>query len=290
LHRLICFPAHNLSGVIHSNQKPGFPQFFLRVNIEARIKNFYMHAASHASPILPVPLMTASFIYLVPHLFQASICQIKSTAMKLSATIKTFMQTNQDVYPYSDVPCTRSGYYPKWLLVSSRYKQGQIWRQDGYHVIKSSCLSHANVQNLIMSGDALPLPAVFGEVVDALETWGAKHWTWWLQKSLKLFHEHLKEDNVCGGVAPCKMRVFHDCIFLCVEREARSCFMTNTANYNLVLRNWNTCFWVKCWEEPFFWETTCSSMRHVEGVIESIQRATTVVTVVTPHVANINTT
>jgi len=184
--------------------------------------------------------------------------------MKAStAAIKTFMQTNQDVYPYSDVPCTRSGYYPKWLLASSRYKQGQIWRQDGYYVIKSSCLSHENAQNLIMSGDALPLPAVFGEVVDSLETWGGQCWTCWLQKSLKLMHEYLKEDNMHGGVAPCKMRVFHDCILLCVEREAGSYFMRNTANYNLILSTWNTYYWVKCWEEPFFWELAYSSMHFV---------------------------
>jgi len=164
------------------------------------------------------------------------------------------MQTNHDVYPYSDVPCTRSGYCHKWLLASSRYKQGQMWRQDGYCVIKSSCLSHENAQNLIMAGDALPLPAVFGEVVGSLETWGANHWTCWLQKSLKLMHEHLKEDNMCGGVAPCKMRVFHDCIILCVERKAEQNFSRNSANCNLVLSTWNTCYWVCCWEVSTFWE------------------------------------
>jgi len=205
--------------------------------------------------------------------------------MKLS--IKTFMQTNQDVYPYSDVPCTRSGYYPKWLLASSRYKQGQIWRQDGYCVIKSSCLSHDNVQNLIMAGDTLPLPAVFSEVVDSLETWGANYWTCWLQKSLKMMHEYLKEDNMYGGVAPCKMRVFHDCIFLCVERKAECDFVRNSANYNLVLRNWNTCYWVRCWEVSAFWELAYDSMRFVANQVEAIDRdaaAATTPAFVTAHV------
>jgi len=205
--------------------------------------------------------------------------------MKLS--IKTFMQTNQDVYPYSDVPCTRSGYYPKWLLASSRYKQGQIWRQDGYYVIKSSCLSHDNVQNLIMAGDTLPLPAVFSEVVDSLETWGANYWTCWLQKSLKMMHEYLKEDNMYGGVAPCKMRVFHDCIFLCVERKAECDFVRNSANYNLVLRNWNTYYWVRCWEVSAFWELAYDSMRFVANQVEAIDRdaaAATTPAFVTAHV------
>jgi len=199
--------------------------------------------------------------------------------------VKTFMQTNQDVCPCSDIPCTRSGCCAKWPLAASRCRSGQIWREDGCHVIKSSCLTHENVQNLIISGDTLPLPAVFGEVVDGLETWGARHWTCWLQKCLKLFHECLKKDNMHGGVAPCKMRVFHDCIFLCVEREAKGCFMTNTANCNLVLTNWNTCFWAKCWEQPFFWETACHSLRHVENLIESVQRTVPAATaIVSPNV------
>ena len=193
--------------------------------------------------------------------------------MKLSTSdIATFMESKTDVYPCSDVPCTRSGYCPKWLLAASRCRSDQIWREDGYYVIKSSCLTHENLQSLIMSADALPLPAVFGEAVDALETWGGRHWTCWLQKSLKLFHEHLKEDNMCGGVAPCKMRVFHDCIFLCVEREARSCFMRNTANCNHLLTSWNTYHWVKCWEQPFFWELAYSSMQFVQDQCDSMVR------------------
>lgn len=204
-------------------------------------------------------------------------------AMKLAAAI--FMDSNKDVYPYSDIPCTRTGYYPKWLLASSKNRQGQIWRECGYYVIKSSCLSHDNVQNLIMSGDVLPLPAIFGEVVDSLETWGATHWSCWLQKSLKLFHEYLKEDNMCGGVAPCKMRVFHDCILLCVENVANCHFNANSANYNLVLTSWNTYYWVKCWEVPLFWELAYHSMMFVENQIECIHRANTPALVVaTAHV------
>jgi len=193
--------------------------------------------------------------------------------MKMStAVIKTFMQTNQDVYPYSDVPCTRSGYCPKWLLASSSYKQGKVWRQDGYYVIKSSCLTHENVQTVIMSGDVFPLPAVFGEVVDSLETWGATHWSCWLQKSLRLMHEHLREDNMYGGVAPCKMRVYHDCIILCVEWKAEHNFIRNSANYNLVLSTWNTYYWVCCWEVSTFWELAYDSMRFVANQIEAIDR------------------
>jgi len=192
----------------------------------------------------------------------------------MKPSVKTFMQTNQDVCPCSDVPYARSGCCPKWLLASSRCKQGQMWRQDGHCVIKSSCLSHENAQNLIMAGDALPLPAAFGEVVDSLETWGATHWSCWLQKSLRLMHEHLKEDNMHGGVAPCKMRVFHDCIVLCAERKAEHNFIRNSANCDLVLSTWNTYFWVTCWEASTFFDLAHDSMKFVANQVESIQTPT----------------
>jgi len=93
--------------------------------------------------------------------------------MKLSTTtIKAFMEQHNSSYPYSDIPCTRQGYHSKWLLVTSKSKQGICLRKEGYYVIKSSCLSHDNVQNIIIAGDGIPLPAEFAEVVDGLETWG----------------------------------------------------------------------------------------------------------------------
>ena len=192
--------------------------------------------------------------------------------MKSSAAIKNFVQTDQDVCPCSDAPCARSGHCPKWLLASGSCKQGQVWRQGGCHVVKSGCLTHENLQNPTMSGDALPLPAVFGEVVDSLETWGATRWSCWLQKSLRLMHEHLREDNMHGGVAPCKMRVHHDCIVLCAEWKAEHNFIGNSANCNLVLSTWNACHWVRCWEVSTFWELACDSMRFAANQMEAIDR------------------
>jgi len=188
------------------------------------------------------------------------------------AAVAMFMDSNEHVYPYSDIPATRSGYYPKWLVASSRNRQGQVWREDGYYAIKASCLSHDNVQALIVAGDALPLPAVFGEVVDVLETWGGSHWSCWLQKSLKLMHEYLREDNMYGGVAPCKMRVFHDCILLCVQWKTEGHFVRNSANYNLVLRNWNTYYWVRCWEVSTFWNLAYDSMKCALNMALSVER------------------
>jgi len=157
--------------------------------------------------------MTASFVCTSHSVRIKSTAATTATTMKLSTTaIKTFMEEHKDIYPYNDIPATRQGYHPKWLLSMSRNKEGQVWRQLGHYVIRASCLNHDNLQNLIMDGDGVPLPADFAEVVDSLETWGVTKHSCWLQKSLLVMHKYLKEDNMCGGAAPKKMRLFHDCI------------------------------------------------------------------------------
>ena len=189
------------------------------------------------------------------------------------AAIKWFMEENQDVYPYNDVPKTRQGYHPKWLLTMSKNKDGQVWRQMGYYVIRSSCLNKENLQNLIMDGDGIPLPADFAEVVDSLETWGVSKQSCWLCKALRVMHEYLKEDNMYGGVAPTKMRLFHDCILIAVQRKAQINFGSNSANYNRVLENWNTYFWVRCREEHSFFYLAYDSLHCADEMIDSIQES-----------------
>jgi len=183
------------------------------------------------------------------------------------------MEDHKHSYPYSTIPCTRQGYYPKWLLVAtSKNKQGLVLRKTGYYVIKSSCLSHDNLQNIIISGDGIPLPVEFAEVVDGLETWGGIHWTCWLEKSLQLMYEYMREDNMYGGIGPTKMRLFHDCILLAVQWKAGYKFYTNSPEYNLVLSNWNTYFWVRCLETYSFHDLACDSMNCVREMVASIDR------------------
>jgi len=192
--------------------------------------------------------------------------------MKLSISIKSFMDEDKHSYPYSAIPCTRQGYCPKWLLATSKNKKGLVLRKTGYHVIKTSCLSHDNVQSVIVTGDGIPLPVEFAEVVDGLETWGGIHWTCWLEKSLQLMCEHMREDNMHGGVGPTKMRLFHDCVLLAVQWKAGYRFYTNSPEHNLVLSNWNTYFWVRCRETHSFHELACNSMNCVAEMIQSIDR------------------
>jgi len=169
-------------------------------------------------------------------------------------------------------PLHPSRLYPKWLLATSKNKQGLLLRKEGYHVIKSSCLSHDNLQNLIISGDGIPLPVEFAEVVDVLETWGGIHWTCWLQKSLSLMYEYMREVNMHGGVGPTKMRLFHDCILLAVQWKAGYKFCTNIPECNLVLSNWNTYFWVRCRKTCDFHDLAYDSINCVSEMIQSIDR------------------
>jgi len=220
--------------------------------------------------------MTDSFVYPVPHLFQASIFQIKSAAASAAAvamklSIKSFMEEHKDSYPCSTVPCTRQGHCPKWLPAASKNKKGLVLRKTGYCVIKTSCLSHDDV-HIVISGDGIPLPVEFGEVVDGLETWGGIHWTCWLEKSLQLMHEHMREDNMHGGIGPTKMRLFHDCILLAIQWKAGCRFCTNSPECNLVLSNWNTHHWVRCRETCSFHQLARDSMDCVAEMIQSVDR------------------
>ena len=175
-------------------------------------------------------------------------------------------------YPYSAIPCTRQGYYAKWLLAVSRNVQGAVLKEGDYHAIKCSCLSHDNLQNMIITGDAIPLPADFAEAVDGPRKWGGICWVCWLEKSLKLMYEYLREGNMHGGVGPTKMRLFHDCILLCVEWRAGLHYETNSPDYNLVLSNWNTYFWIRCCETYCFHQLASDSMFCVGSMIQSIER------------------
>ena len=77
---------------------------------------------------------------------------------------------------------------------------------------------------------------------------------------------------MCGGVGPAKMRLFHDCVLLAVQWKAGCRFCTNSPEHNLVLSNWNTCFWVRCRETHSFHELACDSMNCVAEMIRSIDR------------------
>jgi len=190
--------------------------------------------------------------------------------MNFKDTIKWFMDEHKEIYPYNDVPQTRSGYYPKWLLVMSRNTDGVVWRKLGHYAIKASCFNRENLQNMTMDGDATPLPAEFCEVVDSLDTWGGGQWTGWLHKTLHLFHGYLSEDSMYDGVAPDKIKMFHDCILLHVQRETMFSFFIHSANYNRVLETWNTCHWVRCRETYLFHELAFDSIHFVHDMIRSI--------------------
>jgi len=174
--------------------------------------------------------------------------------------------------PCSVTLCTRQGCHSEWLLATSENKQGALLRKEGHCVVESSCLSHENVQNLIIAGDGTPLPAEFVEVADALETWGGTHWTCWPQKSLKLMHAHMGEDNMCGGVGPAKMRLFHDCILSAAQWKAGHRFCTNSPEHNLVPSSWNTHFWVGCRETHEFHDLAHDSMNCVSEMSQSLDR------------------
>jgi len=190
--------------------------------------------------------------------------------MTYANAVKAFVEEKMETFPYSEVPHTRRGFYPKWLLAMTGSTRGIFGRKHGYYVIKSSCLNHDNLQMLIMDGDGVPLPPDFCEVVDTLETWGATRYSLWLQKALFVMHGHVAEDNMYGNIAPNKLKLFYDCILPMVGYRAGQHFGRNGTRYNRVLTSWITYFWVRCRETCAFRDLATNSWWFVDGLVETI--------------------
>jgi len=77
---------------------------------------------------------------------------------------------------------------------------------------------------------------------------------------------------MCGGVGPTKMTPFHDCTLLAVQWKAGYRFYTNSPEHNLMLSDWDTNFWVRCWETYSFHELAHYNMNCVGDMVESIHR------------------
>jgi len=190
--------------------------------------------------------------------------------MTFKAAVDSFIICNLDVYPYSAVPHTRSGYHPKWLLAMSGNTDGIFTRNMGYYVIKASCLNRSNLMTLIMDGDAMPLPPDFADVVDTLETWGAGKYPRWLQQSLFFMHGFIE-----AGVAPNKMKLFHDSILPMVGWRAAQQFGRHSASFTRVLTLFETYFWVRCLECHTFRVLAINSWWFVDSIIDTITREST---------------
>ena len=91
----------------------------------------------------------------VTHYHRSSLTMVKNEILA------AFMAKKSKEHPYCAVLQTRSGYHCKWLLLKASSTRGIIRRKKGFFVLPTSSLTHRSLQELIVSGDALPLSPVY---------------------------------------------------------------------------------------------------------------------------------
>ena len=76
-----------------------------------------------------------------------------------SKDIAAFVQENGTRYPYNDVFMTRRSFRVKWLLLESQKKQVDRFNKRQWEAIPSSAFDNDTVMHLVVSKQALPVPA-----------------------------------------------------------------------------------------------------------------------------------
>jgi len=87
--------------------------------------------------------------------------------------IKQFVAKNANVYPYSEIKCTRKGYYCKWVILKSRGRNVRL------HAVPSACVDGDTLQVLLCSEAAVPLTSEQSDIEDCMSVWGrdiSEHW------------------------------------------------------------------------------------------------------------------
>ena len=111
------------------------------------------------------------------------------------AVFSAFLEANRSVFPYKDIRCTRTAYHPKWILFLSPCFTGSLNRPRNYFLLHVSCVSKSEVQQLIVSKAAYPLPSDYDEVIDVIDWWGRSLSGRWQQEVLTLVHRSLSTNK-----------------------------------------------------------------------------------------------
>ena len=94
-------------------------------------------------------------------------------------------------FPYNDVRVTRRCFHVKWLLMTCKTDPGiQFYHGHLFPLLCSTV--HANVvQELIITGQGLPLPQDFSLLLDSMFYWGRAINVAWYEKTLELINFYL---------------------------------------------------------------------------------------------------
>jgi hypothetical protein len=155
------------------------------------------------------------------------------------AIFDTFVKDNGDAFPYSDAKRTRSSFLTKWLLLKSKCASNVLFRPSNVYVMRSSCFTNRHLQDTIVSGNGIPLPPDFCDVIDCMEYWGRMICPRWEQDVLSLMWDVLRPRGLVG-VEIKRSDLFYDCIMLLLERKLGAYPFINKV---AVLQEWQNFFY-----------------------------------------------
>lgn len=125
-------------------------------------------------------------------------------------------------YPCNEIRRTRGGLCPRWLSLEAS-NDVSLFRPRGYFLVRTSCISNALMQEIIVKKEGLPLPHDHNEVADVMEHWGHGVSGRWLMEVLCMMHESLRNGDYIDR------REFCCCsIVIIVEWQVRQAFNDNS--------------------------------------------------------------
>ena len=107
------------------------------------------------------------------------------------AAFSRFIDVNGGVFPYDSVLHTRRLFHPKWLLLRTNCETGSVERPRNVFCLASSCVSKNELQCMIMSKSALPVPHEYDCIINVMEWWGRGVSGVWQQAILNMLYESM---------------------------------------------------------------------------------------------------
>ena len=197
------------------------------------------------------------------------------------------MATATDSYPYNEIRTTRQGFLTSWLLV--RIHQGEQPRfrpRRRKQAIHTSSLDKDTVTHLIVSGQALPVPQDYCDVLDVLDWWGRRISQSWYESVVEMMYCDLyngqKVDRGClfkncisfhmNDMADDAVGLDRSWIILCWHNFFDHTYMYDTKDFFFVpfgpfitqKRRFNMTMSLQLWNSMAPLQTTCTTMTSVE--------------------------
>ena len=93
--------------------------------------------------------------------------------------LKLFLREHGRVYPYRDVMKTRKRVHVNWLMAERKQHTGHIGRVGAiqmeattWRILPTNAFHNDTVTHLVVTQQALPVPAHIGEVIEVMESFG----------------------------------------------------------------------------------------------------------------------